>query len=446
MSTNLPKLYLHMNKKQTKILEFDKNHVWHPYTSMSNPLPSYLVESAEGVHITLATGEKLVDGMSSWWSVLHGYNHPELNAALVSQAEKFSHVMFGGLTHEPAVELSKTLIELTPKGLNKVFLSDSGSVAVEVALKMSIQYWHSKNKAEKHKILTVKNGYHGDTFAAMSVCDPVNGMHQLFESVLMKNIFAPAPKASFHDEWDASELEALSALFERHHHEIAAFIIEPIVQGAGGMRIYHPAYLKACRDLCTQYNVLMIADEIATGLGRTGKLFACEWADISPDIICLGKTLTGGYMTLAATLCTDEVANSISNGEAGCFMHGPTFMGNPLACAVANASLAILKRNQWQQQIADIESLFNEQLLPLKQHNRVKSTRVLGGIGVVEARQNVDMAVIQKRFVELGVWIRPFGKLIYVMPPFVCETKDLINLVTAIQTILDEDACFDLQS
>tara|TARA_R110000744_G_scaffold260293_3_gene375292 strand:+ start:15899 stop:17236 length:1338 start_codon:yes stop_codon:yes gene_type:complete len=442
MSTILLEQTLHMNKKQTESLEFDKNHVWHPYTSMSKPIPSYLVESADGVHINLASGEKLVDGMSSWWSVLHGYNHPELNQALLKQTEKFAHVMFGGLTHEPAITLAQTLIELTPKGLNKVFLSDSGSVSVEVALKMSIQYWHSKNKPEKHKILTVRNGYHGDTFAAMSVCDPVNGMHQLFEPVLMKNLFAPAPKTAFDQAWDASDVVELSAMFAKHHHEIAAFIIEPIVQGAGGMRLYHPNYLKACRELCNQYNVLLIADEIATGLGRTGKLFACEWANISPDIICLGKTLTGGYMTLAATLCTDEVANSISNGEAGCFMHGPTFMGNPLACAVANASLKILKRNEWQKQIADIECIFKDELMPLKDHPRVADIRVLGGIGVVEATENVEMAVIQKRFVELGVWIRPFGKLIYIMPPFISNKVQLNLLIKAISTVLAEDNCF----
>ncbi|WP_077286136.1 adenosylmethionine--8-amino-7-oxononanoate transaminase [Cognaticolwellia aestuarii] len=431
-----------MNKIHTETLEFDKNHVWHPYTSMSKPLPSYLVESAQGVHISLATGEQVVDGMSSWWSVLHGYNHPELNQALVKQSEKFSHVMFGGLTHEPAVELAKNLISMTPSGLNKVFLSDSGSVSVEVALKMAIQYWHSKNKAEKHKILTVKNGYHGDTFAAMSVCDPVNGMHQLFEPVLMKNLFAPAPNISFDQVWQANDTDELAAMFARHHHEIAAFIIEPIVQGAGGMRMYHPNYLKACRALCDQYNVLMIADEIATGLGRTGKLFACEWAEISPDIICLGKTLTGGYMTLAATLCTDEIANNISNGEAGCFMHGPTFMGNPLACAVANASLGILKRNEWQQQVANISAAFKQQLLPLQTHHRVHDVRVLGAIGVVEATENVNMAEIQKRFVELGAWIRPFGKLIYVMPPFVISAEQITLLVNAISTVLNEDKCF----
>jgi len=445
MSTNLRNQALHMNNKQTESLEFDKNHVWHPYTSMSKPLPSYLVSSADGVDITLASGEKLVDGMSSWWSVLHGYNHPELNNALVEQSQKFSHVMFGGLTHEPAIELAQTLIEITPAGLNKVFLSDSGSVAVEVALKMSIQYWHSKQKPEKHKILTVRNGYHGDTFAAMSVCDPVNGMHQLFEPVLMKNLFAPAPKITFDQLWDATDVEELAVMFAQHHQELAAFIIEPIVQGAGGMRMYHPEYLKACRALCTQYDVLMIADEIATGLGRTGKLFACEWADISPDIICLGKTLTGGYMTLAATLCTDEIAHTISNGEAGCFMHGPTFMGNPLACAVANASLAIIKRGQWQQQIATIEKQFKQQLQPLNTHPRVNDVRVLGGIGVVEANENVDMAVIQKRFVALGAWIRPFGKLIYIMPPFVINSEQLSVLINAINTVLDEDDCFQSQ-
>lgn len=442
MSTRMRNLTLHMTKKHTNLIDFDKKHVWHPYTSMSEPLPSYLVKSASGVKIELDSGEHVIDGMSSWWSVLHGYNHPELNAALVEQSQKFSHVMFGGLTHEPAINLCKTLIELTPEGLEKVFLSDSGSVAVEVALKMALQYWHSKNLPEKHKILTVKNGYHGDTFAAMSVCDPVNGMHQLFSPVLMKNIFAPAPTITFDETWCDSEMNALTTLFEKHHHELAAFIIEPIVQGAGGMRIYHPNYIKACRKLCDQYNVLFIADEIATGLGRTGKLFACEWADISPDIMCLGKTLTGGYMTLAATLCSSNIANVISNGEAKCFMHGPTFMGNPLACAVANASLNIIKRNQWQQQITAIEQQLNEQLKPLKNHKRVNDTRVIGGIGVVEANQGVNMAKIQQRFVELGTWIRPFGKLIYIMPPFIIEPAQLTILINAIATVLDEEQCF----
>ncbi|TWX51598.1 adenosylmethionine--8-amino-7-oxononanoate transaminase [Colwellia hornerae] len=432
-----------MNKKHTDLIDFDKKHVWHPYTSMSNPLPSYLVESAKGVYIKLATGEELVDGMSSWWSVLHGYNHPKLNQALIEQTQKMAHVMFGGLTHEPAINLCKKLIDITPEPLQKVFLSDSGSVSVEVAIKMSLQYWHSQGKSEKHKLLTVKNGYHGDTFAAMSVCDPVNGMHQIFESVLMKNIFAPAPQSDFYQPWDNTELATLTALFAQHHNDIAAFIIEPIVQGAGGMRFYHPQYLKACRALCTQYQVLFIVDEIATGLGRTGKMFACHWADISPDIMCLGKTLTGGYMTLAATLCTQEIAKTISDGEAGCFMHGPTFMANPLACAVANASLDLLATGEWQQQVSFIEDYLTRHLLALNQHSRVKNARVLGGIGVVETKVAVNMAKIQKRFVELGVWIRPFGKLIYIMPPFISDERALATLVKAISTVLDEQQCFE---
>ncbi len=432
-----------MNKKHTNIIDFDKKHVWHPYTSMSNPLPSYLVESAEGVHIKLASGEKLVDGMSSWWSVLHGYNHPKLNQALIDQTQKMAHVMFGGLTHEPAINLCKKLIDMTPEPLQKVFLSDSGSVSVEVAIKMSLQYWHSQGKSEKHKLLTVKNGYHGDTFAAMSVCDPVNGMHQIFESVLMKNIFAPAPQSDFYEQWDANELIVLENFFKTHHNEIAAFIIEPIVQGAGGMRFYHPEYLKACRYLCTKYDVLFIADEIATGLGRTGKLFGCNWAEISPDIMCLGKTLTGGYMTLAATLCTEHIAETISNGEAGCFMHGPTFMANPLACAVANASLALLETGEWRQQVNFIESFLKQYLLPLNSHKSVINARVLGGIGVIETHSPVNMATIQKRFVELGVWIRPFGRLIYIMPPFISNEDDLEMLVNAISTVLDEEQCFN---
>ncbi|MBU2894779.1 adenosylmethionine--8-amino-7-oxononanoate transaminase [Colwellia sp. D2M02] len=448
-----------MNKKQTHLhssfstlstndlLQFDKDNVWHPYTSMSAPLPTYMVDRADGVHIHLASGEQLIDGMSSWWSVLHGYNHPKLNAALVEQSAKMSHVMFGGLTHQSAITLCEKLIRLTPTGLDKVFLSDSGSVAVEVAMKMALQYQHAvaaKNatKLTKTKLLTVKNGYHGDTFAAMSVCDPVTGMHQIFEQVLMQHYFAPPPQCKFGEAWQPEDAVELSRLFAQHHHEIAAFIIEPIVQGTGGMRFYHPEYLKTCRALCDQYNVLFIADEIATGFGRTGKLFACEWADISPDIMCLGKTLTGGYITLAATLCSEHIANTISQGEAGCFMHGPTFMGNALACAVANASIDLLFENNWQQQVADIEKQLIQDILPLNCHHRVVDARVLGSIGAVECKQSVNVAAIQKRFVELGVWIRPFGQLIYIIPPLITTAAQLTTLVNAIAEVLNDDNCF----
>lgn len=434
--------------EQNSLLRFDKENVWHPYTSMSEPLPSYLVDSAEGVTINLASGEQLIDGMSSWWSVLHGYNHPKLNAALVEQASKMSHVMFGGLTHQSAITLCEKLINLTPEGLDKVFLSDSGSVSVEVAMKMALQYQHAvaeKNEITltKTKLLTVKNGYHGDTFAAMSVCDPITGMHQIFEQVLMQHYFAPAPTIKFGEKWSSDDVIELTALFAAHHNEIAAFIIEPIVQGTGGMRFYHPEYLKACRLLCDKYDVLLIVDEIATGFGRTGKLFACEWAGINPDIMCLGKTLTGGYITLAATLCTTHIAQTISEGAAGCFMHGPTFMGNALACAVANASIDLLLENDWQSQVQAIENTLNNLLKPLAKHARVKDTRVLGSIGAIECKQSVNVAQIQKRFVELGVWIRPFGQLLYIIPPLIINTEQLTTLVNAMATVLDEDECFN---
>jgi len=436
------------DSEQASLLRFDKENVWHPYTSMSEPLPSYLVDSAQGVTINLSSGETLIDGMSSWWSVLHGYNHPKLNTALQEQAAKMSHVMFGGLTHQSAINLCEKLVKLTPSGLDKVFLSDSGSVSVEVAMKMALQYQHAlaeKNQTNltKTKLLTVKNGYHGDTFAAMSVCDPVTGMHQIFEQVLMQHYFAPAPSIKFGEQWCDNEVIELAALFDKHHSEIAAFIIEPIVQGTGGMRFYHPEYLKACRKLCDQYDVLLIVDEIATGFGRTGKLFACEWADINPDIMCLGKTLTGGYITLAATLCSTHIAQTISQGEAGCFMHGPTFMGNALACAVANASIDLLFENDWQSQVQDIEHTLNTLLLPLTDNNRVKDVRILGSIGAVECHQSVNVAQIQKRFVELGVWIRPFGKLIYIIPPLIINTAQLTTLVDAMATVLNEDDCFN---
>jgi len=426
----------------TEDLSFDREHIWHPYTSMTNPLPTFMVKSANGVNINLVSGEQIIDGMSSWWSVLHGYNHPVLNNALIEQSKNMSHVMFGGLTHKPAIDLCKNLIRITPEGLDKVFLSDSGSVAVEVAMKMAIQYWVAKEQPNKNKMLTVKNGYHGDTFATMAVSDPVTGMHHMFNQALTQHYFAPAPQIMIDEQWNNKDVAQLTLLFKEHHNNIAAFIIEPIVQGTGGMRFYHPEYLKACRSLCNKYNVLLIADEIATGLGRTGKLFACEWADISPDIMCLGKTLTGGYITLAATLCTNEIAEGISESEAGCFMHGPTFMGNPLACAVANASIGLLESSHWKDNIQRIESYLTEHLIPLAVSHNVQQTRVLGGIGVVETTSPVNMAVIQKRFVELGVWIRPFGKLIYIMPPLISTNDDLQTLVDAIATVLNENECF----
>ncbi len=432
-----------MIKKHTDLLEFDQEHLWHPYTSMTNPLPSYLVEHAQGVYLHLASGEQVIDGMSSWWSVVHGYNNPVLNEAIKQQVDKFCHVMFGGLTHKPAIALAEKLIRLTPEGLDKVFLADSGSVAVEVAIKMAIQYQHSKGKANKNKLLTIKNGYHGDTFAAMSVCDPVNGMHQLFSGFITKNYFADAPTIGFDDEFNPNELASIEQQLTNNHENIAALILEPIVQGAGGMKFYHPKFLQGCRTLCDQYEVLLIADEIATGFGRSGKLFACEHANISPDILCLGKALTGGYMTLAATLCTSHVAETISNGEAGVFMHGPTFMANPLACAAANASLDLLIANNWQQQVHAIEQQLKAELLPMSNHRNIADVRVLGAIGVIESKYPVNMAVIQKKFVELGVWIRPFGKLIYIMPPFVITTAELKKLTSAIKAIIDCDQVFN---
>ncbi|EOV0101889.1 adenosylmethionine--8-amino-7-oxononanoate transaminase [Vibrio vulnificus] len=422
-------------------LAFDRQHIWHPYTSTLTPLTCYPVNSASGVYIKLEDGTTLIDGMSSWWSTIHGYNHPHLNQAAHRQIDQVSHVMFGGITHQPAISLCKKLLSLAPNNLEHVFLADSGSVAVEVSLKMALQYWHAKGE-RRPKFLTLQHGYHGDTFAAMSVTDPDNSMHSLYKGFLPEHIFAKSPTGGFWDEWKPEDLTDFAQKIEQHHQELAAVILEPIVQGAGGMRIYHPEFLKGVRALCDQYGLLLIADEIATGFGRTGKLFACEHADIQPDILCVGKALTGGYMTLSATLTSKHVADTVCGGEAGCFMHGPTFMGNPLACAVATASLELIEQGQWQQQTKQIESLFSELLPKLEEYDLVKNTRWLGAIGVVETHRPVNMETIQALFVEQGVWIRPFGKLIYMMPPFISEPAHIEQLVNAIETALQRAECF----
>ncbi|MGR5209971.1 adenosylmethionine--8-amino-7-oxononanoate transaminase [Vibrio rotiferianus] len=422
-------------------LAFDRQHIWHPYTSTLTPLTCYPVASANGVHIKLEDGTELVDGMSSWWSTIHGYNHPHLNQAAHQQIDQVSHVMFGGITHQPAISLCKKLLSLAPSNLEHVFLADSGSVAVEVSLKMALQYWHAKGE-RRPKFLTLRHGYHGDTFAAMSVTDPDNSMHSLYKGFLPEHIFAESPTCGYWDEWKPEDLADFEHKIEAHHQELAAVILEPIVQGAGGMRIYHPEFLKGVRRLCDKHGLLLIADEIATGFGRTGKLFACEHANIQPDILCVGKALTGGYMTLSATLASKHVADTVCGGDAGCFMHGPTFMGNPLACAVATASLELIEQGDWQQQTQQIETLFSELLPKLEEYELVKNTRWLGAIGVVETHRPVNMESIQAFFVEHGVWIRPFGKLIYMMPPFISKPEDIEKLVNAIDAALQRKDCF----
>ena len=423
---------------QHDALVFDHQHIWHPYSSMAGEREQgvWPVASAKGVRIKLADGKELIDGMASWWSVIHGYNHPRLNQALHQQSQKMSHVMFGGLTHEPAINLAAQLVELAPPGLNKVFLADSGSVSVEVAIKMAIQYQHARGKAQKHKLLALKRGYHGDTLGAMSLCDPDTGMHHLFAGLLPQQYFVPEPQCRFTDEWSESDILPLQRQLEVNHDEIAALILEPIVQGAGGMRFYHPQYLQQARRLCDEYDVLLIADEIATGFGRTGKMFAYEHAGISPDILTVGKALTSGYMTLAATLTTDKVAQTISAGEAGCFMHGPTFMANPLACSVANESLLLLKEMNWIESVQQLEQGLREGFSEASSLAAVKDVRVLGGIGVIEMEQPVDMKKIQNAFIEQGIWLRPFGKLVYVMPPYVMTNEDLKRLTTGVLNVL----------
>jgi len=411
-----------------QLIALDQQHVWHPYASMDNPPPAYPVVSAHGVRLRLADGTQLIDGMASWWCAVHGYNHPHLNAAMTKQIADMSHVMFGGITHAPAVTLAKRLVDMTPASLEKVFFADSGSVAVEVAIKMALQYWHSKGQTNKQKLVTIRNGYHGDTFGAMAVCDPVNGMHSLFAGVLPQHHFIAAPPMGFDRPLEAGDLDELESTLQQHQDELAALILEPIVQGAGGMRFYSPTWLKAAAALCKQYSVLLIADEIATGFGRSGALFACDHADVKPDIMCLGKAITGGTMSFAATLTTTEIATSISRGEASCFMHGPTFMANPLACAVANASLDLLEQNDWQTQVDGLNQALKQQLEPALALDYVDDVRILGAIGVVQVTEAVDLGTIQKLLVDEGVWVRPFGKLVYVMPPYVMSPQDLALL------------------
>ena len=421
-------------------LTFDAKHILHPYSSAKQPGQIHEVISAKGVYLTLNDGRKVIDGMSSWWSAIHGYNHPELNQAAKQQIDNMAHVMFGGLTHPPAIELARKLIDITAAPLQYVFFADSGSVAVEVAIKMAIQYCFSQGKTQKQKILTLRNGYHGDTFGAMSVSDPENGMHSMFEQVLTKQVFAPAPACQRDEDWQESDISEFKALIEAQHGELAAVMLEPLVQGAGGMRVYCPEYLRQVRKLCDQYNVLLILDEIATGFGRTGTLFAYEQADICPDILCLGKALTGGYMTLAATLCTDKVAKGISADNNGVLMHGPTFMANPLACKVASASLDVLLASDWQNQVKQIEQQLQSELIGYESDALVKEVRVKGAIGIIELHELIwdQMAWLPKFIVDQGVWIRPFKNLIYIMPPYIIQRDELRQLTSAMGKILLE--------
>lgn len=414
-----------------EILAYDREHVWHPYASMRNPIKVWQVESARGVMLSLAGGEEVIDGMSSWWAVAHGYNNEHINEALKRQIAKMSHVMFGGLTHEGAVLLAKRLIEISPRRMQKIFFSDSGSVSVEVAMKMALQYWHSKGVKNKTKFATARGGYHGDTWNAMSVCDPVGGMHSIFSGRLPINFFAPKPNPAFGEPWNEDSIGGMREILRDNRNEIAAVIIEPIVQGAGGMRFYHPQYLKELRALCDELGILLILDEIATGFYRSGRLFACEYAGVEPDIMCVGKALTGGYMSFSATLASDDVADTISNGGVGLFMHGPTFMANPLACAAANASLDLVLQPQTPLNVLRIEKKLKDGLAAARDIKGVADARALGAIGVLEMEKPIDMAKAQELLIERGVWLRPFGRLLYTMPPYISTDSQLERITSA---------------
>lgn len=416
----------------TELVDLDRRHVWHPYSPVPSPTPPLLVSSAAGTRLRLADGRELIDGMSSWWCAIHGYRHPRLDEAAQEQLESMAHVMFGGLTHEPAIRLAERLVEMAPAGLEHVFFADSGSVSVEVAIKMAIQYWQAAGRPERHRLMTLRGGYHGDTFGAMAVCDPVSGMHSMFSGVLAEHVFAPRPPAGFRDDLEEAYADELTTIIERHADELAAVIVEPVVQGAGGMHFYSPSVVRHLRDLCDRHGLLLVLDEIATGFGRTGRLFACQHAGVVPDILCVGKSLTGGYMSLAATLCTEAVAEMLSTGPGEALMHGPTFMANPLACRVALANLDVLEEAGWSDRVGRIERELVQGLAPAAGQPGIRDVRVLGAIGVVQTEAPVDVEVATRVAVERGVWLRPFRDLVYTMPPYVCSSEEIAQVAAAV--------------